>query len=243
MINSLSKDSHIVRGNCYIKQAPLPESVRQKSGLNTPAIKNGIIMNKPAEPSFCGFLNAEKFYKSPVLKKALGFADEQQLVFGAAYALFLTCVMRPLSIMLFPSKKNQDDQKYASAHSIASGLIGFAISTVVFTPVSSGIKKFTKNPEKFIKDKGNYLLKDKKAMSSSKVYLDRLPDIITAVPKGILTIALIPPIMKYVFKMEKKGTGADKKATSNQAKCLNFNCQRPLKKGKDPFAKVKGGNK
>lgn len=184
-------------------QGSVPKSAEDKSAAN----KCDIVMKKPAETSFSGLLSAEavaKFHRKPWLQKTLEFANDQQLVFGASFALILTCVLRPGAIMVFPSKKNKDDQKYASAHSIASGVIGFGISTAIFTPISSGIKKFCENAKSHIKNPSHYLLKDEAKLATAKVYLDRLPDIVTAVPKGILTIILIPPILKYVFGMEKK---------------------------------------
>lgn len=238
MINSLLKDSHIYRGNCYLKQRQQSDCVCPKPVTNTFVCKNEIKNKKPAEPSFCGFFNAEKVCKSPLLKKTLDFANNQQLVFGAAFSLFLTCVLRPASIMLFPSKKNQDDQKYASAHSIASGIIGFVISTAIFTPISSGIKKFTQDPKKFIKEENHYLLKNEKALSTSKIYLDRLPDLVTAIPKGILTIALIPPILKYGFGMKKNCGKADEKSNLSKAS-RQFTPQGQNKPKKDPFVSVR----
>lgn len=160
---------------------------------------------KPASLNFQGASNSEmlKLYTNPKFRKLLEFIADQQLVFGAAFALLLTCILRPASIILMPGKKNKDDQKYAAAHSIASGVIGFAISTLLFLPVGNALKKFKENPKKFITNKNSYLL-NKDAESTAIKYIDRLPDIITAIPKGILTVALIPPILKYVFGLEKK---------------------------------------
>jgi len=241
MINSLSKDSHITHGASYIRRSAQHPNACQNSGQATTAYKCEIKNKQPAEPSFCGLFNAKKFYKSSALKNTLKFAADQQLVFAAAFSLFLTCVMRPASIMVVPSKKNKDDQTYASAHSIASGIIGFAITTVVFTPFSSGIKKFAESTAKIIEDKSHYLLKDKKALNTAKIYLDRLPDLLGAIPKGLLTIALIPPILKYVFGMEKKGATPENniKHLSVNYSLLNFKSANIT--GKDQFASFKGG--
>ena len=237
MINSLSKDSHISRPFGQHKLCNSQEFVLNSERKITTADKCEIRTQKPTEMNFGGLLSSstkkqgivlDRIYKSPIVKKILEFADEQQLVFGAAFALLLTCVLRPGSIMILPGKKNQDDQKYASAHSIASGIIGFAISTIVFTPISSGIKKFGKNAETYIKkfssdakkeclkNEKHYLLKDKENLKIATKYLDRLPDIFVAIPKGILTVMLIPPILKYVFGMDKK------KKTGNNDNKINY---------------------
>lgn len=160
------------------------------------------------------FKNTLKWiYESDAVKSTLKFVNDQQLVFGAAFALLLTCILRPASIMVLPSKKNQDDQKYASGHSIASGVIGFAISTIIFTPISRGVKRFQDicngkdkkdTVETYLKDKKHYLLTNEQKLKAATKYLERIPDIVGAIPKGILTVMLIPPILKYVFGMEKK---------------------------------------
>lgn len=172
-------------------------------------------LREPGEVSFCG-LSAEaainkvasnpknqKLFKNSKFQKLLDFANDQSLVFGAGFALLLTCILRPGAIVVIPSKKNKDDQKYAAAHSIASGVIGFGISTVLFMPIGNAIKKFKENPDKYI-NKSNSYLKTSKHKATAIQYMDRFPDIITAIPKGILTVALIPPILKYVFGLEKK---------------------------------------
>lgn len=173
-------------------------------------------MNNSHELNFKGLpcSKPSKIYTNPKFQKLLEFIDDQQLVFGAAFALLLTCILRPASIVLIPGNKNKDDQKYAAAHSIASGVIGFAISSILFYPVGNAIKKIKENPKKFIINKNSYLL-NKKAEETAIKYIDRLPDIVTAIPKGILTIALIPPILKYVFGIEKKKCAVNKETPAN----------------------------
>ena len=139
----------------------------------------------------------------------MDFANDQSLVFGAGFALLLTCILRPGAIVVIPSKKNKDDQKYAAAHSIASGVIGFGISTILFMPIGNAIKKFKEDPKKYI-NKSNSYLKTPEHKATAIQYIDRFPDIITAIPKGILTVALIPPILKYVFGIEKNKTASIK---------------------------------
>ncbi len=174
-------------------------------------------LREPASVNFCGLsatpTKLEKLYANQKFQRVLKFAKEKQIVFSAGFALVLTCILRPASIILLPSKKNKEDQIYASAHSIASGVIGFALSSIILDPLTNGIEKFNKDPEKYIKNKNNFLLRKgskevedaaKLAKGTSSVYLGRLTDLIPAIPKGILTVALIPPILKYIFGIEKK---------------------------------------
>lgn len=199
-----------------IRNNPLPPNIPQPNKTLTSSISNGMrktqlseSIKNPTKISFGGLASPKPdskmlkwFCKSQGVKWALEKAVDKQLIFDAGFALFLTCILRPASIMVLPSKKNQDDQKYASAHSIGSGIIGFAISNILFTPISNAIKKIKDHPEDFIKEKS--YLKTKESFDIAKKYIDRLPDIVGSVPKGILTIALIPPILKYIFGWEKK---------------------------------------
>lgn len=176
---------------------------------------NNEIKKEPAEINFCGSFGSKPkyksisdwFYNSDKAKWLLEKANDHNLIFSAAFALLLTCILRPASIMILPSKKNQDDQKYAAAHSIASGVIGFAISTAIFTPLQNATNKLKerldKNLESVIKNKESYL-KNGESRKILNTYLERLPDVVFSAPKGILTVALIPPILKYVFGWEKK---------------------------------------
>lgn len=154
-----------------------------------PAIKNG----------------GKSFYSNSKLLKFLHLAEDHKSVFGALFALVLTCSLRPGAIMLLPSnKKNIDDNKYASAHSIASGLIGAAISVAVLLPISTAMGKIVKKPSAFLKNPDSLLRKDKKVLETAKTFVSMLSDTATAIPKGIITVALIPIVLKNVFGLDKK---------------------------------------
>lgn len=226
MINSLNIDSHISKSSPQNFRLQTPtENVRQeKLAVN----KNGIIKRETANVNFCGLsakntrkpLTAARigkfrkvinlFYKNEKTKKALDFINKQNLIFDAGFALILTCLLRPASIMMIPeNKKNKDDKIYASAHSIASGIIGFGISNVLFYPLSEGLNRLKDAPTSFI-NKDSKLLKNEKLLSTACTYLERMPDIVFAIPKATLTIALIPPILKHCFGWEKKKSTTQK---------------------------------
>lgn len=249
MLNTLTNNPNLALTNRNAKSLNRLES-SASANMNKTALKNDSdqFMRKPADVSFCGFFNTakniksfvknqqialdrkmQKLYTNKNLHKVLDFARDQQLVFGATFALVLTCIMRPAAIIIMPSKKNKEDQKYASAHSIASGVIGFAISTVLFYPIGEAIKKFGKDHKAFVKTfdkdlKPNSYLRNDKNYAIAKTFMDRSPDLITAVPKGILTVALIPPILKYVFglKKNKKETNENINQIMTDYSLLNF---------------------
>lgn len=151
--------------------------------------------------------NKNSIYKNKFFKDFLKFADDFQILFGATFALILTCMLRPLTIMALPGdKKNNDDKKYASAHSMSSGLLGFGLALLISAPISTAIKKVLEKPEegKYIKHNGINYLKDTANARTVSTYLNQVPDILLAVPKAMITIALVPIILKNVFGLQKK---------------------------------------
>lgn len=146
-----------------------------------------------------------KIYNSKTLRNFFIMADNSQSVFGAFFALILTGLFRPATIMVLPGqKKNKDDKKYAAAHSVASGLIGYAIALVISSPIASAMKKLEKEPEKFLTKDAVEYLRHKKPVNTAKLYVNMLHEAILAFPRAAITIALIPPILKHVFGYESK---------------------------------------
>lgn len=242
MINSLSKDSHITQAFRFSRMpldsrrsanasTGMSESERGRREYSNVPAKNsiGTGVNKPAEMSFNGLSSANntpKIYTSKWVKKFLEKAASSQAVFGAIFALGITCFLRPAAIVAIPSKKNQDDQKYAAAHSIASGIIAYFFTYIICEPISRAVKKISKDPTAFVKNKESRLIKDEKALKAASTYLNMLPEaVIIAAPRAALTIALIPIILKYVFGMEKKKDTDNKneQPTTQNYAIMNFN--------------------
>lgn len=227
MINSLTKDSHITH-YCRLQKTTIHSEKRvfRSVGNSAPENNSNISVNKPAEINFCGFSNTNNpvpwVYRSKGVQSFLKLANINQVAFSAGFALLLTGLLRPAAIMALPGdKKNKDDKIYASAHSIASGVIGFVVATAVSTPISAAIKKIMDRPEDFLKNNAKLIKADRDKIASN--YLNKLPDILMAIPKGIITIALIPPILKYVFGWEKKAKPVEKTLQEQQDySSLNF---------------------
>lgn len=77
-----------------------------------------------------------------------------------------------------------------------------------------------------------------KHRSALEVLSKNIPDWIIAVPRSILTIALIPPILKYVFGVEKKKKPEPQKETNNMTNPATMDfINKPV------FQEVKGGVK
>ena len=239
-INSLQRDMALKQGRFSIPENP--QSFKQKSGagvrgqnlgLNTDNSGNLTNESEVAAINFRGNLGS-KIGKSDWFNWVLEKTAKHNVAASAFVGLILAGVLRPMAIMSLPGKKDKDDKIYASGQAVASGVIGFAFSTLITTPLDDAIDKVKKNPSKFTATKLAKLKElsktadselkrniAKRTVESLETCLKNIPDWIIAVPRSILTIALIPPILKYVFGMEKKKKNPEK--TVEQPKMENMN--------------------
>ena len=80
----------------------------------------------------------DKFLTGGVFDKILDLMSHEVFV-QAAISAIICGLLRPLAIMALPAK-DKDNNKYASAHSISSGLVGLASSLLIAVPFSKGVK-------------------------------------------------------------------------------------------------------
>ena len=160
----------------------------------------------------------EKILNSNIAQKAGDFFDNSPSIAQAFTALFIAGMLRPATNLAMADKNDREDSIYAASHAIASAIIGYAVSSVVLAPFDKAIKQITDDPETHLKGKEELLNVPK----LGKRTLERAPrwakvsqflkmsfdTFILGIPKAMLTIALIPPILKYVFGMEKKPKNA-----------------------------------
>jgi hypothetical protein len=236
MINSLQKDSHITRYIGHRNSQSLKNSINNNIKNAMPENNFKKTVKKPAQMTFGGFLNSEKplngilqsvkkfdVYTNPKVKRFFELAHDNPAVFNAFFSLGLTCILRPASIMVLPtSKKNKTDNKYAAAHSIASGIIAYALSVVILSPISNAVKKVGNNLTELVKNPKLTYLQDEKTFAAAQKVINMVPETFIAAPRAAITIALIPPILKYVFGWEKKKKNNDINAITNNYMILNF---------------------
>lgn len=156
-------------------------------------------VKKTAEISFGGFFSGK------TAKKCYEIAAENPLVTTAGAALLATCIFRPIAICLTPGIKKENKQ-YAATKSISSGIIGFGLTVGVATPWTKAIKKISKNPSKYLKPETIKALKGNKSkdFNFATRFVKMMPEFLVAIPKGALTIALVPVFMSLLFKNSKK---------------------------------------
>ncbi|SRR5574344_950160 len=246
--------------------------LREPEGFNPSGF-----LNVKNQTSFTGGARFDKFLTNAGTHKALEFISNNSAVCLATVALFLGGILRPITIMGLPGKKDIDDKKYASGHAIASAIIGFVTTSILLSPVSKALKKVGDRPWEFLcevsddvkkfgknlvkqdlspeeiekaiigkvnegrkenpikslaeiaKPKLKYLFEEGKAFQNANAFRTASKtfnlgvDFILAIPKATLTIALIPPILKHVFGLEKGKKQAANSVNKTSYSMINFN--------------------
>lgn len=90
---------------------------------------------------------------SRMLDNLLDACNNHTTIVQNLVALVLALGPRPLAIMSLPGKKNKEDKIYASGHSMASGLIGFAFASIIMYPLGIASKKMKEHDAQLIMDK------------------------------------------------------------------------------------------
>ena len=169
--------------------------------------------------NFTGLLN------NKILLKGLEKVSEHGTSFAAGTSLAMSLTVRPFAINATPDVEKENKQ-YAIANSICSGVIKFGIVEAIALPIENAVKNIDQNPEKYLKPQTiKNLQETSKKLVESKSYklsaqiMKLSTGFITAIPKSMLTIALIPIIMDKLFNIRKN----DKKQKfENQNKDIHF---------------------
>ena len=137
--------------------------------------------------------------------KGLEFASEHSASTIAGTSLVMASMVRPLVISKTPDV-DSENKKYMMANSIISGLIKFAAVEAIAIPVENAVKRIDKTPEKYLAQKTIESLKgasENLPQSANYKFATQIlklsTGIITAIPKSMLTIALIPVFMDKFF--------------------------------------------
>lgn len=147
-----------------------------------------------------------KIMTNKTVLKGLEKLSEHGTSFAAVTSLGMTVGVRPLVIAMTPDVEKENKQ-YAMSNSIGSGLIKFGVVEAAAVPLEMFIKRIDDNPEKFLKPETiKNLGGDIKNFANSRSYrmvtqiMKLSVGFLTAIPKSVLTVALIPVIMDNVFK-------------------------------------------
>jgi len=148
------------------------------------------------------------FWNNKHLLKGLEKVSEHGTSFAAITSFGLSVVGRPIAISMTP-KVEKENKQYAIGSSISSALIKLGIVEAVALPVENLVKKIDASPERYltveslkrfcpaggaVKNSNNYRL--------ATQVLKLGTGFITAVPKSMLTIALLPIVMDKMFRIK-----------------------------------------
>lgn len=253
-INSVQRDMTLKQGNSALRSNF--SNFREKADM----------CDRGYSANYCGSFTGKSKSAATFLDKTLNsrwfgkfakYSYDHNISTSALIALILAGIMRPATIMALPGKKDKEDKIYASGHSMASGIIGFAVSTAITSPFDESIKKVF-DEKKFARGKFKEMdakiakltaqkeaktiteaaRKELKSLTKKRdalnVLVKNIPDWLIGVPRAMLTIALIPPILKYVFGLEKKKKPAPEAQKPVDVPKMDFI-------DKDVFKNVKGG--
>lgn len=149
-------------------------------------------------------MKVQPIYNNKFFKKGLEFASDNGALFVATTSLVLSTIARPIAIMSTPNT-DKENRKYAAAKSLASSAVGYGLMLITSLPLAKSVKNINKNPSKYLKAETIKTLEAGKPLEKSSKYkfatqLFKLGlGFIVAVPKSIMTCAMIPTVMEKIF--------------------------------------------
>ena len=163
----------------------------------------------------------DKVLSSDKFANFLTYVQDHNLSANALVALVLAGMVRPTLTMAIPGMKDKKDKIYSAGQAISTGFLGYVVTMGLTKPLDDAMKKFQKDPEKYsgkvfakinkeikeleVSKKDAKKLEDlKKQKKTMELLVKNIPEWAICVPRAMLTIALIPLILKYVFGLEKK---------------------------------------
>ena len=169
-------------------------------------------VNSLSQTNFTGALN------NKYLLKGLEKVSDLGMSVGAGTSLIMSLAVRPLAIYATPDVEKENKQ-YAIANSVCSGIIKFGMVEALAFPIENAVKKIDKRPHKYLQNASDDFIKSRGYKLGTQI-MKLGTGIVTAIPKSMLTIALIPIIMDKLFNI--RPFAADKDSTPPTDKNLSF---------------------
>ncbi len=164
---------------------------------------------------------SKKIFKSKPFNKMLIFFEDNTAISQNGIAFVIAGGARPATNILMAGKDDKEDAYHAATHAASSAAVGLGTTCAVMKPFTDGVKRFKANPAKYLNEKmaafygidslGARKVQTSKIFKNTCKFVEMIPELTIAIPKAILTIALIPPILKFMFGIE-KGGGKNKTA-------------------------------
>jgi len=174
-------------------------------------------------------LNNELNFKSSLnnkfLLKSLEKISDHPASFCAGASFICATTIKPLFILLTP-KTDKENKKTFSIEAFSSAFIKLLTTSAVTIPIEKIVNKISKNPQEFLKKETLEKLKNAKDFNFLTQIIKQGANIITAIPKSMLTVALIPILNSILFKEKKENKDnilKDKIKKENNPNFIAFN--------------------
>ncbi len=158
---------------------------------------------------------SEGIFKSKLFNGMLRFFEDKTALAQNVVALVVAGGFRPATNILMASKEDREDSYHAATHAISSAGVGFGTTCAVMKPFTDAVKRFKAAPAKYLPESmadfykidslGPRKVQTSKIFKNTLKLVEMIPELSIGIPKAMLTIALIPPILKYCFGIEKGG--------------------------------------
>ena len=179
---------------------------------------------------------ANKILTNKTVLKSLEKISDHGTSFAAGASLIMSLGVRTFSIYNTPDVE-KENKFYAMANSITSGIVKFGIVEAVALPIENAVARIDKNSAKYLKET---TLKNFNPQTRSYKFITQIiklsTGLLTAIPKSMLTIALIPVVMNKVFRynpLEDLKKAAEKFPYKNESARF-FNINNSLQEPKEP---------
>ncbi|MBQ8848604.1 MAG: hypothetical protein IJ003_06635 [Candidatus Gastranaerophilales bacterium] len=155
------------------------------------------------------------------LLKSLEKISDHPASFCAGASFICATTIKPLSILLTP-KTDKENKKTFSIEAFSSAFIKLLTTSAVTIPIEKIVNKISKNPQEFLKKETLEKLKNAKDFNFLTQIIKQGANIITAIPKSMLTVALIPILNSILFKEKKENKDNILKETIKKENNPNF---------------------
>ena len=188
---------------------------------------------------------ANKILTNKTVLSGLEKVSDHGTSFAAGTSLLMSLGVRTFSIYNTPDVE-KENKFYAMANSITSGIVKFGIVEAIALPIENAVTRIDKNSAKYLKDT---TLKNFNPQTRSYKFVTQIiklsTGLLTAIPKSILTIALIPVVMSKIFRynpLEDLKKAAEKFPYKNESARF-FNINDSLNESKEPVFTGRIGDK
>ncbi len=171
-------------------------------------------------------------WNNKLLLNGLEKVSEHATSFTAGVSVVMPLTVRPLAILATPDVE-KENKHYACASSVCSGLMKFGLVAAVALPIENAVKYINKNYGKMLTSETTKKLKpvESKAYKLATQIITLSSGLLTAIPKSMLTIALIPIAMDKIFGRKKHEKEDEFEKTIKQEVAFKGNPINSLAKG------------